>query len=171
LAPKVVSIGQMTVRTFLILALLLSLAIPLRSQEELLRIEISPGKNVMIPGDENLLIFKITPQAGTRISTHPEFMIKFEESENFSFSKLFFMGSEFNLPTTQTTDGAFLDLGKKIEIPFKTVVGTLPGKYPVNGEVVFMAKSKDNWYIKKFQKFSLTLTVTKGGRTPAIRRP
>jgi hypothetical protein len=84
-----------------------------------------------------------------------------EKNENLSFSKIFFAGSELNLPITQEKEGIFLDPQKEIEVPFKLSESALLGNLTVNGEVVFTMLFQDNWSIKTTQKFSANFVSRK----------
>jgi hypothetical protein len=94
---------------------------------------------------------------GIKISASPEFLIRLDENENLSFAKIFFAGSEMNLPTTQEKEGVFLDPQKEIEVPFKLNEGALIGNLTVSGEIIFTVLLQDNWSLKTTQKFSANL--------------
>jgi hypothetical protein len=138
--------------------LLLFFLVPLRAQEEFLKIETQILPRIIMQGEEGTLKIKITPKSGIRISSNPEFLIKFEENDNFSFPKIFFSGSELNFPTTQEKEGVILDLQKEIEIPFKVMEMALIGKQTISGEITFTALFQDNWCIKTTQKFASGFT-------------
>jgi len=108
----------------------------------------------IMQGNEGVLKIKIVVRSGVRISSNPEFMIKFDENDNLSFSKIFFAGSELNLPITQEKEGIFLDPQKEIEVPFKLNESALLGNLTVSGEVIFTLVFQDNWSIKTTQKFN-----------------
>jgi hypothetical protein len=88
-------------------------------QDEFLKIECAVSPRSILQGNEGLLKIKIDVRNSIKISANPEFMIRLDENENLSFSKIFFAGSELNLPTTQEKEGIFLDPQKEIEVPFK----------------------------------------------------
>lgn len=124
-------------------------------QEDFLKVECTVSPHSIMQGNEGLLKIKIVVRSGIRISANPEFMIKLDEkNENLSFSKMFFAGSELNLPITQEKEGIFLDPQKEIEVPFKLSESALLGNLTVSGEVVFTMLFQDNWSIKTTQKFT-----------------
>ena len=108
----------------------------------------------ILQGNEGLLKIKIVVRNGIKISANPEFLIHLDENENLSFSKIFFAGSELNLPITQEKEGVFLDPQKEIEVPFKLNEAALLGNLTVSGEIVFTMLFHDNWSVKTTQKFS-----------------
>jgi hypothetical protein len=122
-------------------------------QDDFLKVECMVSPRSIRQGNEGLLKIKIVVRSGIRISANPEFMIKFDENENLSFSKIFFAGSELNLPITQAKEGIFLDPQKEIEIPFKLSESALLGNLTVSGEIVFTIFFQDNWSIRTTQKF------------------
>jgi hypothetical protein len=124
-------------------------------QDDFLKVECTVSPHSIMQGNEGLLKIKIVVRSGIRISSNPEFMIKLDEkNENLSFSKIFFTGSELNLPITQEKEGIFLDPQKEIEVPFKLSESALLGNLTVSGEVVFTILFQDNWSIKTTQKFT-----------------
>jgi len=124
-------------------------------QDDFLKVECTVSPHSIMQGNEGLLKIKIVVRSGIRISANPEFMIKLDEkNENLSFSKIFFAGSELNLPITQEKGGIFLDPQKEIEVPFKLSESALLGNLTVSGEVVFTMLFQDNWSIKTTQKFT-----------------
>ena len=123
-------------------------------QDEFLKIECSVSPRQILQGNEGLLKIKIIVRNGIKISANPEFLIRMDENESLSFAKIFFAGSELNLPTTQEKEGVFLDPQKEIEVPFKLNEGALIGNLTVSGEVIFTMLFPDNWSVKTTQKFS-----------------
>lgn len=123
-------------------------------QDEFLRIECAVSPRQILQGNEGLLKIKIVARNDVKISANPEFLIRLNENENLSFAKIFFAGSELNLPTTQENAGVFLDPQKDIEVPFKLDEAALLGNLIVSGEVVFTMLFPDNWSVKTTQKFS-----------------
>jgi hypothetical protein len=117
--------------------------------------------HVVLQGGECLLKIKIYVRNAIKILANPEFLIRFEENENLSFSKIFFAGSELNLPTTKEKEEIFLDPQKEIEVPFKLSETALFGNLTVNGEIVFTVLFQDNWSIKTTQKFSASFISRK----------
>jgi hypothetical protein len=126
-------------------------------QDEFLKIECSVSPRQILQGDEGLLKIRIVVPSGIKISASPEFLIRMDENESLSFAKIFFAGSEMNLPTTQEKEGVFLDPQKEIEVPFKLNEGALIGNLTVSGEVIFTMLMPDNWSVKTTQKFSANL--------------
>jgi hypothetical protein len=123
-------------------------------QDDFLKVESTVSPRSIRQGNEGLLKIKIVVRNGIRISANPEFMIKLDEkNENLSFSKIFFAGSELNLPITQEKEGIFLDPQKEIEVPFKLNESALLGSLTVSGEIIFTIFFPDNWSIKTTQKF------------------
>ena len=122
-------------------------------QDDFLKVECTVFPRSIIQGNEGLLKIKIVVRSGIRISANPEFMIKFDENENLSFSKIFFAGSELNLPITQEKEGIFLDPQKEIEVPFKLDESALLGNLTISGEIIFTIFFQDNWSIKTTQWF------------------
>ncbi|MCX6555940.1 MAG: hypothetical protein NTW95_00675 [Candidatus Aminicenantes bacterium] len=123
-------------------------------QEDFLKIECAVSPRSIRQGNEGVLKIKIVVRNGVRISSNPEFLIKLDENENLSFSKIFFAGSELNLPITQEKEGIFLDPQKEIEVPFKLSESALLGNLSVSGEIVFTIFFQDNWSVKTTQKFA-----------------
>ena len=131
-------------------------------QDDFLKVECTVSPRSIMQGDEGLLKIKIVVRSGIRISSNPEFMIKLDEkNENLSFSKIFFAGSELNLPITQEKEGIFLDPQKEIEVPFKLSEFALLGNLTVSGEIIFTILFQDNWSIKTTQKFSANFVSRK----------
>jgi hypothetical protein len=124
------------------------------AQEELMKIECAVSPRQILQGNEGLLKIRILVRNGVKISANPEFLIRMEEDDNLSFAKMFFTGSELNLPTTQENDGVFLDPQKEIEVPFKLNEGALLGNLAVSGEIVFTMLFPDSWSVKSTQRFS-----------------
>jgi hypothetical protein len=122
-------------------------------QDDFLKVECTVSPRSIIQGNEGLLKIKIVVRSGIRISANPEFMIKLDENENLSFSKIFFAGSELNLPITQEKEGIFLDPQKEIEVPFKLNESALLGNLTIGGEIIFTIFFPDNWSIKTTQRF------------------
>jgi len=130
-------------------------------QDDFLKVECVVSPRSIRQGDEGLLKIKIVVRGGIRISSNPEFMIKFDENENLSFSKIFFAGSELNLPITQEKEGIFLDPQKEIEVPFKLSEAALLGNLTVSGEIIFTIFFQDNWSVKTTQKFDANFVSRK----------
>ena len=126
-------------------------------QDEFLKIECAVSPRQILQGNEGLLKIKIVVPGGIKISASPEFLIRMDENESLSFAKIFFAGSEMNLPTTQEKEGVFLDPQKEIEVPFKLNEGALIGNLTISGEVIFTMLMQDNWSVKTTQKFSANL--------------
>lgn len=144
----------MTKQGILLLSCLLLMTASAFPQDEFLKIECSVSPRQILQGNEGLLKIKIIVRSGIRISANPEFLIRLDENESLSFAKIFFAGSELNLPTTQENSGVFLDPQEEIEVPFKLDEGALLGNLTVSGEVVFTMLFPDNWSVKTTQKFS-----------------
>lgn len=144
----------MTKSLFLLLCCLFLAGGSASAQDELLKIECAVTPRQILQGEEGLLKMKIVVRDGVRISANPEFLIRLNENESLSFAKIFFAGSELNLPTTQDKDGVFLDPRKEIEVPFMLSEDALLGNLTVSGEVVFTMLFPDNWSVKTTQKFS-----------------
>lgn len=144
----------MTKRRFLFFCCLFLAAGTAFTQDEFLKIECSVSPRQILQGEEGLLKMKIVVRDGVRISANPEFLIRLNENESLSFAKIFFAGSELNLPTNQDKDGVFLDPQKEIEVPFMLSESALLGNLTVSGEVVFTMLFPDNWSVKTTQKFS-----------------
>lgn len=130
-------------------------------QDDFLKVECTVSPRSIRQGNEGLLKIKIVVRSGVRISANPEFIIKFDENENLSFSKSFFAGSELNLPITQEKEGIFLDPQKEIEVPFKLSESALLGNLTLSGEIIFTIFFQDNWSIKTTQKFSANFVSRK----------
>lgn len=131
-------------------------------QEDFLKVECTVSPRSIMQGNDGLLKIKIFVRSGIKIFSNPEFMIKLDEkNDNLSFSKIFFSGSELNLPITQEKDGIFLDPQKEIEVPFKLNESALLGNLSVSGEIVFTMLFQDNWSIKTTQKFSANFISSK----------
>jgi hypothetical protein len=130
-------------------------------QDDFLKVECTVSPRFIMQGNDGLLKIKIVVRNGIRISSNPEFMIKLDENESLSFSKIFFAGSELNLPITQEEGGIFLDPQKEIEVPFKLSELALIGNLTVSGEIVFTIFFQDNWSIKTTQKFAANFVSRK----------
>jgi hypothetical protein len=130
-------------------------------QDDFLKVECTVSPHSIMQGNEGLLKIKIVVRNGIRISANPEFMIKLDENENLSFSKIFFAGSELNLPITQEKEGIFLDPQKEIEVPFKVSESALLGNLTVSGEIIFTIFFQDKWSIKTSQKFVANFVARK----------
>jgi hypothetical protein len=144
----------MTKQGILLLACLLLFSGTGLSQDEFLQIQCVVSPRQILQGNEGLLKIKIVARNGVRISANPEFLIRLDENENLSFAKIFFAGSELNLPTSQENAGVFLDPQKEIEVPFTLGEEALLGNLTVSGEVVFTMLFPDSWSVKTTQKFS-----------------
>ena len=123
------------------------------SQEDYLKITTIVTPRTIHQGEEGILKIKITPKNGLKISSHPEFIIKLNNNNDFSFSKVFFTASELNFQTKQEDDAIILDLEKEIEIPFKVKENSLIGRHKISGEVIFTAVFQDHWSLKTYQTF------------------
>jgi len=141
-------------RRFLLVCCLMLCVGPLFAQDEFLKIECAVVPRQIQQGNEGLLRIKIIPRNGVRISANPELLIRLDEDENLSFAKIFFAGSELNLPTTQEGELVFFDPQKEIEVPFTLSQDALLGNLTVSGEVVFTLLFPDSWSVKPTQKFS-----------------
>jgi hypothetical protein len=130
-------------------------------QEDFLKIECAVSPHSIRQGNEGVLKIKIVVRNGVRISSNPEFLIKLDENENLSFSKIFFAGSELNLPITQEKEGIFLDPQKEIEVPFKLSESALLGNLSVSGEIIFTIFFQDSWSVKTTQKFTANFVSRK----------
>jgi hypothetical protein len=125
------------------------------SQEDYIKISAIVEPRNIKQGNEGVLKIKITPKPGYKISTHPEFMIKLDENNNLSFSKLFFKASELDFETKQENGAVLLELEKEVNIRFKVNDEALIGKQRIRGEVIFTAVSKDSWALKTYKKFAV----------------
>ena len=125
-------------------------------QVDYLRISANVEPLKIKQGNEGILKIKITPKAGYKISTHPEFIIKLDQNNNLSFSKLFFKASELDFQTKQENGTVLLELEEKeVEIRFKVNDDSLLGKQTIRGEIIFTAvNKKDNWALKTYQRFN-----------------
>jgi len=130
-------------------------------QDDFLKVECTVSPRSIMQGNEGLLKIKIVVRSGIKISANPEFMIKLDENANLSFSKIFFAGSELNLPITREKEGIFLDPQKEIEVPFKLSESALLGNLTVNGEIIFTIFFQDNWSIKTTQRFAANFVSRK----------
>lgn len=139
-------------------------------QEEYLKISANVEPPRIKQGNEGILKIKITPKNGIKISSHPEFMIKLDKSNNLSFSKLFFTASELDFQTKQENGTVLLELGKEVDIRFKVTEDSLIGKHTIKGEVVFTAVFKDNWSLKTYQKFNVDFTSQRNLKTKSNKR-
>ena len=144
----------MTRKGSLLLSCLFLLFVSIFPQDEFLKIECSVSPRQILQGSEGMLKIKVIVRDGVKISANPEFLIRMDENESLSFAKIFFAGSELNLPTSQQREGVFLDPQKEIEVPFKLDEEALLGNLTVSGEIVFTMLFPDNWSVKTTQKFS-----------------
>lgn len=139
---------------YLIIFLLIFNLSAMAQEDDYLTINTSINPKRIKQGNEGVLKIKITPKAGIKISSHPELMIKLDNNNNLTFSKIFFTASELDFQTKQENHTVFLDLEKEISIPFKVKETSLTGNHKINGEIVFTAVFKDNWSLKTYQKFN-----------------
>jgi hypothetical protein len=144
---------------------LMLLAVCGLGQEEFLKVECEVTPRVIAQGQEGTLKIRIATRSDIRISSYPEFMIRFDDNPNLSFAKSFFLGSELNFPTRQEKDNIFLDLQKEVEIPFRVGDNALTGTRLLTGEIDFTVFFQDNWHVKTFQKFSATFSVRRSYRS------
>jgi len=131
------------------------------SQDDYLKITVNVEPAVIKQGSEGVIKIKVSPRNGLKISSHPEFMIKFDKDSNFSLSKPFFTASELDFQTIQENNNIFLDLEKEVAIIFKVNEDAVVGKHIVSGEVIFTAVFKDNWSVKTRQHFDIEFTARK----------
>lgn len=124
------------------------------SQEDYLKIVTNVTPERVQQGEEGILKIKITPKDHIRISSHPEFIIKLDQTNTLIFPKIFFTSSELDFQTKQEQETVYLELNKEVEIPFKLSETSLIGKHTINGEIIFTAVFKDNWSLKTYQKFT-----------------
>jgi hypothetical protein len=141
-----------------VLLLIFAVSLISASQEDYLKISASVEPRVIKQGEEGNLKIKVTPKAGLKISSHPEFMIKLDKNDNFSFPKLFFTASELDFQTRKEKDAVFLELDKEVTILITVNEDSLIGKQKVSGEIIFTAVFKDNWSLKTYQKFTVDFT-------------
>lgn len=139
-------------------------------QEDYLTISASIDPHNILQGHEGVIIMKITPKNGIKISTRPEFMIKLNTNNNLSFSKVFFTASELDFQTKQEENAIFLELEKEVSILFKVNEDSLIGKQNISGEVVFTAVFEDNWSLKTYQKFNVGFVSKKNGNIKLKRK-
>ncbi len=157
----------MTRRAGLTGALLLALLPLIPAQDDYIRIDCQVVPRVISQGQEGTIVIRIATRSDIRISSYPEFTIRFDENSNVSFAKSFFLGSELNFPTTREKDNIFLDLQKEVAIPFRVNENALVGARLVSGEIVYTVFFPDSWHIKTFQKFSASFSVR---RLPRAKR-
>jgi hypothetical protein len=135
----------------------------LTSQDNLLKIDVSINPKHVAQGSNVVLKLHMTPQNGCRISSHPELVIRFNDNDWLVFTKMFFGGSELNLPTSQEKDGVYVSIDRDIEIPFKIKDNAPLGTIELSGEVTFTALFQGSCFVKTFQVFSVPLQVRKKG--------
>ena len=138
-------------------------------QEDYLKISAFIAPESIKQGEEGILTLIVVPKEGIRISSAPEFVIKFEENTNLTFSKYFFTASELDFETEQDNENVFLDLSKEISIPFKIKPNSLIGKQVIQGEIKFTAVFKDHWSLKTFQKFETNFRSRRNARLASKR--
>jgi hypothetical protein len=124
-------------------------------QDDFLNIECTVSPRQILQGNEGVLKIKIIVRNGVKISANPEFLIRLDQDESLSFAKIFFTGSELNLPTTQEKEGIFLDPQKEIEVPFELNDMARIGNLTISGDVIFTMLFQDKWSVKTSQKFSV----------------
>ncbi len=147
----------MKIRSLQILIFLIIFSIAFFSQQTYLKIDVKINKKYLKQGEEGLLKIKIIPIDFLKISSHPEFIIKFDKNLYVSFPKIFFTATELNFQTIQEANGIFIDLNKEITIPFKLSENAPIGKHKITGGIIFTAVNKnDNWSLKTYQKFSVS---------------
>lgn len=148
-------------KTLIVIVVFLVGALFLFPQEDYLKITASVEPQYILQGEEGVLKIRISPRNGLKISSHPEFMIKFDKNNSLSFSKVFFTASELDFPTVQEEDHVFLELDKEVTINFKVNEDALIGKQEIWGEVIFTAVFKDNWSVKTYQRFGVDFSSRK----------
>jgi hypothetical protein len=134
------------------------------AQEDYLKITASVEPRSIKQGEEGAFKIKIIPKNGIKISSHPEFIIRLDKNNNFSFPKLFFTASELDFQIRQENDSVFLELDKEVNIPFKVNEDSLIGKHKISGEIIFTAVFKDNWSLKTYQRFNADFVSKKNGK-------
>jgi hypothetical protein len=139
-------------------------------QEDYIKISTTVEPSNIKQGNEGVLKIKITPKQGYKISTHPEFMIKLDENNNLSFSKLFFKASELDFETKQENGAVLLELEKEVDIRFKVKEDALLGKHQIRGEVVFTAVSNDSWALKTYKKFAVDFVSSRNRKLKTKKR-
>jgi hypothetical protein len=154
---------QKKIGLFVILYIALTYCIT--SEEDLLKINANVEPRYVKQGEEGALKIKITPRNGIKISSHPEFLIRLDKNNNFSFSKLFFTASELDFQTRQENESVFLELEKEVNILFKVNEDSLIGKNTISGEVVYTAVYKDNWSLKTYQRFNVDFFSQRNQKT------
>lgn len=142
--------------TFIVTILfLVSPVFNIYANEDFLNISANVYPSSIKQGDEGVIIIKITPKNGIKISSFPNFMIKLNPSDNLIFSKQFFTASELNVETEADDNTVFLKLEKKNEIGFKVSDSALIGKINISGDIIFTAVFEDNWSLKTRQPFNV----------------
>ncbi len=148
-------------KIFFVLVFFLTIAVFIAGQEDYLTIKAFVEPRAVMQGKEGVLKMKITPKNGIKISSHPEFMIKLDNNNNLSFSKVFFTAPELDFQTRQENNAIFLDLEKEVSILFKVNQESLSGNQKIRGEVLFTAVFDDNWCVKTYQKFDVDFVSRK----------
>jgi len=160
----------MKITLSLILIFFILVGVAVFSQQIYLKIDIKTNKKYLKQGEEGFLKIKITPIDSLKISSHPEFIIKFNKNLYITFPKVFFTATELNFQTVQEENGIFIDLNKEITIPFKLNENAPIGKHTITGDIVFTAVNKvDNWSLKTLQKFSVSFNSRRNYRLSKAR--
>jgi hypothetical protein len=157
-------------KIYSVLMLLFVFTFGYASEEDYLKINARIEPSNIKQGEEGALKIKITPKTGIKISSHPEFMIRLDKSNDFSFPKLFFTASELDFQTNQENEAVFLDLEKEVNILFKVNENSLIGNHTISGEVVFTAVFKDNWSLKTYQRFTVDFFSLKNQKTKTKKK-
>ncbi len=133
------------------------------NENTFIKIEATVEPEIIIIGQEGILKIKITALDSVMISSSPEFVVRLNDSENgIIFAKNFFTASELEFKTKQEGLNVFLDLEKKILIPFKIDESYPLSQHKISGNVIFTAvEKKDNWSVKTFKNFSTTYFKSK----------
>jgi hypothetical protein len=157
-------------KKYFVLIMLLAFICSHASDEDYLKINARIEPVSIKQGEEGALKIKISPKNGIKISSHPEFMIRLDKSNDFSFPKLFFTASELDFQTTRDNEAVFLELEKEVNILFKVNDDSLIGKHTVSGEIVFTAVFKDNWSLKTYQKFNVDFVSLRNQKTKTKKK-
>jgi hypothetical protein len=147
---------------------IVSLAVCLFAQEDLLKVESSINPLRLSRGEEGKVILKISVSKGIAISPQPALTIEFSPGEELVFPKNFFTSSDLNIEVLEENGQEYLNLKKPVEIPFTVNPKAKRGIHILEGKVKYFARSnKEGWCLKRSSKFSATyytrITIVKKG--------
>lgn len=146
------------------LALIILLFFPISAQNEFLKVELRSDPRSLARGSDAILLIKIEPRQDLKVLLYPEFVIRFEEDQNFSFNKSFFTGNELAIETETVEQLSYFKFQEELKIPFLVNENAFLGTQILSGEITYTVMFRDNWSVKTSQKISIPLSVVREKR-------